>query len=188
MGSGDLEAVQPVVVARARSSPAALPQQVSVLLWIAANLEEIVCTAILVVMVVSVSTDVFFRYVLSSPLPWPQELSLFSLVWLTFIGSALATKRRGHIIVDFFAAFVPARARLGMELLLAVVQIAFLLLFATLGEQVMARMWVSRSPALSLPMGYVYLAVPVGCGLMILHLVRQFWAAARELAGQRGSK
>lgn len=154
--------------------------------WLAANLEEVLCAVLLVVMVVSVSSAVFFRYVLNAPLPWPEELSRFALVWMTFVGSALAMKRKGHVLVDFFVAFLPGRARLAMALLVNLSLLAFLALFFWLSAQIVQKMWVGVSPALSIRMGYVYLALPLASALMFVHLARQTVEAARTLVGTRG--
>lgn len=147
--------------------------------WLAANVEEILCAALLVVLVGSVSSAVFFRYVLDAPLSWPEEVSRFVMVWLTFVGSALATKHKGHVLVDFAVLFLPERARLAMAVLVNLVLLAFLALFFSLSVQIVRKMWVAVSPALSINMGHVYLALPLGSLLMIVHLARQTLGLAR---------
>lgn len=155
----------------------------SVTVWVAANVEEIICAALLVVMVGSVSAAVFFRYALDSPLPWPEELSRFALVWLTFIGAALAAKRQSHVLVDFFVSFLPERARCALAVLVNVVLLAFLVLFFALSVQFVQKASVAVSPALSIRMSYVYVALPLASVLMIVHIGRQTLALARQLAG-----
>lgn len=45
--------------------------------------------------------QVFMRFVLDAPLPWPEELSTLLLVWAVFVGSAVAVAREAHLRVDF---------------------------------------------------------------------------------------
>jgi len=41
--------------------------------------------------------QVFFRYILNNPLPWPEEISRILIVWLAFLGAYLALKENRHI-------------------------------------------------------------------------------------------
>jgi TRAP-type transport system small permease protein len=171
----------------ARGTSAGMESAWKSLCWVAANLEEIICAALLAILVAVVSAAVVSRYVFNAALPWPEELSRFALVALTFFGAALATKREGHIVVDFVGLFLPARARLWMAFAIQLVLSAFLVLFATLGVQMVQKMWVAVSPALAIHMGYVYLCIPLGTGLMILHLLRQMRDTARALRTRGGN-
>jgi TRAP-type C4-dicarboxylate transport system permease small subunit len=162
------------------SAPAAASPR-GVLKWVAVNFEEIVCTFFLTVLVVIISTAVLFRYVVNSPLSWPEELARYALVWLTFIGASLATKRHVHIVVDFAGLFLPERPRLWITLAVHLIVIACLALFVVQGVQVVQKMWVAVSPALSIRVGYVYIAIPLGTALMILHMVRETTTTARAL-------
>lgn len=157
------------------------------LVWIASNFEQIACAGLLAVMVGSITAAVIFRYLLNSPLPWPEELSLFALVWMTFIGASLVTKRREHIIIDSIPLLLPSRARLWMTLVVHLSLIAFLILFLFVGVQIMRNMWgMATSPALSINMGLVYLSVPLGTALMIVHLAREIAATIKELRAIKG--
>jgi TRAP-type transport system small permease protein len=186
MGPADTDAIGREPVGSPASMAGALaPWRVAV--WVAANVEEIICAILLVVMVGSVSSAVFCRYVLNAPLSWPEELSRFALVWMTFVGSALAAKRNSHILVDFFVSFLPERGKIAMSLLVNTVLLAFLALFFWLSLQIVQKSWVSVSPALSINMGLVYLSMPLSSALMFAHLARQTVDLARQLARPRGA-
>jgi TRAP-type C4-dicarboxylate transport system permease small subunit len=97
------------------------------------------------------------------------------LIWLTFIGAAVALKRKGHIAVDYFVAHLPDWIRYYFEIgtyVLIVVFSAFLcvqgMAFALLSER-------TTFPALQVPVSWQYLGLPVGCLFMViygsLHLV-----------------
>jgi TRAP-type C4-dicarboxylate transport system permease small subunit len=53
------------------------------------------------VMTIVVLLGVFFRYVLTDPLVWSEELSTFAMVWLTMIGGSMGIKRYSHVGVSF---------------------------------------------------------------------------------------
>jgi len=44
--------------------------------------------------------QVILRYFFNSPLPWIQEVSSGLLIWLTFMGAGVLTKRKGYLRVD----------------------------------------------------------------------------------------
>ena len=163
------------------SSPRVSVSAMARLKWVVINFEELLCAIILTMLAAAVTAQVFFRYFLKSPLPWPGELSQFALVWLTFIGASLSAKRHGHIIMDFVVHFLPARVRLWVAFTVQLMLIAFLILFGILGILLVQGTWVIVSAALSLRTGYVYLCVPLGSALMTIHLIPQVLATVRHL-------
>ena len=50
--------------------------------------------------VVTIVLQVMFRYFLKKPIAWTNELAGISLVWITFLGAALATIDESHIGFD----------------------------------------------------------------------------------------
>jgi tripartite ATP-independent transporter DctM subunit len=64
---------------------------------IAAAVVSALCAAILAVGVVVVTLDVFFRYFLSNPLQWSDEVAIAVLIAITFLGAALALYRDEHL-------------------------------------------------------------------------------------------
>lgn len=97
---------------------------------------------------------------------WVEETSRFLFIWLSFLGAALAVERMVHIRIDFFAKLLPPRARLLLEILVYLAMLAFTLVVTYEGIQVTLRAG-DRSPVLSIPMSYAYLALPLS-GLAIL--------------------
>ena len=54
-----------------------------------------------------VCAAVVFRYVLSDPLTWSEELILLLFAWMVFLGIASAFHARTHIIIDVIVMFAP---------------------------------------------------------------------------------
>src|SRR5262245_49007797 len=52
--------------------------------------------------VVIVAAGVFWRYVLGRPIAGSDEIATLVLVWLTFLGGAVAQRRRAHPRVGLF--------------------------------------------------------------------------------------
>ena len=118
-------------------------------------------------------TQVFLRYVMNSPLFWSEELTRYLIIWLTFLGAGLGVRHRGHITVEFLARIFPLSFQRILNFSLDILIIAYLFVLCWLGVKVMMVFMVFKSSALSIPQGYIFLAVPVGAAIMIYHKVRQ---------------
>jgi tripartite ATP-independent transporter DctM subunit len=64
---------------------------------IAATIVSAACAVILAIGVCVVTVDVFFRYFLSNPLQWSDEVAIAVLIGITFLGAALALYRNEHL-------------------------------------------------------------------------------------------
>lgn len=137
-----------------------------------ANLEEIFGVAFFLVMVVSVSIGVLFRYAFNRPLVWPEEVSGFSFLWAVFLGAAAAAKRREHIVVDTLVELMPSTFKRAVGLLTGAVVAAMLGAIAVLGVQFAWSQRHTTTEALEMPVILWALAVPVSSALAFRYAVR----------------
>jgi TRAP-type C4-dicarboxylate transport system permease small subunit len=139
----------------------------------------------LYVIFVEVVVEVSARYIFSVPIPWGSELSQTLLVWITFLGSAVAMKHGEHLAIRFIRDITPwLFLKRGLEILGNLFLIAFLIVGMWSGYLVVARTWGLKTTALQIPAGILYLAFPVGCFFMILGLC-QFLIANRHNVNER---
>src|SRR5450756_445420 len=170
-------ASQPGAVQAAVSSPRGLLWALS---WTVANFEEVITALLLGIMIASVGLSVFFRYVLQKPFSWTEEVVLFCMVWMVFLGASMATKHREHIVIDFVTALVPKGLARIMEIVSLVTVIAVLMVMVWQGLLLVQRTQFMTTTALGIPTMYVYAAVPFSALLMIVHNLRLLFAMARE--------
>jgi TRAP-type C4-dicarboxylate transport system permease small subunit len=130
---------------------------------------------------VLVSLQVTFRYAIEAPLTWSEELTTLSYQWVSFLGAALAVRRRGHYGIDVLVrrCAAPARARLAWVEHAAVWLVgAFMIVFgARLVESTLSQTY----PTLGVSVGLGYSILPLS-GLLFLLMD---WA--RVLDGRRES-
>lgn len=69
----------------------------------------------LVVMLVLVTSQVFFRYILQVSVPWTEEAARWFYAWQIFLGSALAAKRGLHLRATFLLERFPPRLRAAVD-------------------------------------------------------------------------
>ena len=124
---------------------------------------EILCSTILAAMVLIVLYQVFARKVLNNPNTVTEELVRFGLVWVAMLASAYVTLLSDNL---------NEKGKLFLEI---VVQVLFILFAAVImiygGWQASLVTMGQISPSLSIPMGYVYLSVPVSGAIMLLYSV-----------------
>ncbi len=73
------------------------------------NFAKLLLAVFLGIMTAFTVAQVFCRYILYHPLTWPEELNVFLMSWLTFVGSSIAIKENSHIGVEMFLNLLPSR-------------------------------------------------------------------------------
>jgi C4-dicarboxylate transporter DctQ subunit len=116
--------------------------------------------------------QVIFRYVFNNSLVWSEEMCRYLFVWTVFFGSAIALKSRKHIAVDLLDKAFPVKIRKFYYVFIDLIIIIFLIVFMIIGAQLAARNMTQLSPAMQIPLGIVYLAIPIGSFVMIINAVR----------------
>jgi TRAP-type C4-dicarboxylate transport system permease small subunit len=116
---------------------------------------------------------VLFRYVLLSPLTWPEEVARLCLVWITFLGTYLAYRRKLHISIDVIRTRLSRRTQRAVHF---VVTILLAVLMATLvveGGNYSRAFLGSATPLLGIPLGVVYAALPFSAALLLLAVLAE---------------
>lgn len=124
-----------------------------------------------IVMLVSLAAGVFFRYVLKSPLTWSDEIAIFALVWLTFIGGSMSIKTQNAAAVTIFIDKLNGVLKTfltGIGLLIVLIFAAYIL-YLSIGWLSSPNILVQRSSSMNLPMIYAYLSVPVSFLFITIH-------------------
>lgn len=143
-----------------------------------------VCLAVLAAMTIIACLEVFLRYVLRQSLPWAEEMPKYLMIWLTFLGASLVTRRDSHVGFTTVLEKLPPRARRWFVLVGRLLVLLFLYYVVRWGVVLALTMgFVSVTSALQIPFFYVFLAVPTGGGLMIVQLAV---LTIRDFAGAVG--
>lgn len=61
---------------------------------------KVLLTVMAIAMIVIGFMQVFFRFVLKSPLTWSEEMIRYIFVWTTFLGVPVGVARNGHASFD----------------------------------------------------------------------------------------
>lgn len=138
--------------------------------------EQLLSVLLMSVMLGSIALGVIFRYVFSSPLTWSDELAVYMLIWLTFLGGSMSVKTLRAASLDL----VFERVSLLWKRIFLVVGYGCVVLFAAIVAY-MAIQWISNpsiktqlSPGLKISMFLPYLAIPFGFICLLIHAIHHF--------------
>ena len=140
---------------------------------------------ILAVMAGAVCLQVVMRFLGSSGIDGLDEVPRYLFVWLVMIGAASAMQRGQHTVLDYFVNRLWPRARALILVVTNGTGIALFLYLIKLSLVLVPNAQLQTSPGLGLPLGWVYLAVPVGSALIILPMLRNTLDAVRSLWPKR---
>jgi TRAP-type C4-dicarboxylate transport system permease small subunit len=126
--------------------------------------------------------QVFFRYVLNSSLQWAEELSVYTLVWLVFIGSVSLVRGWRHITITAFVNMLSFRARAWSFVVAKLLSLVFILVLVYWGFQLVSLPVHASSPSMGFSTRWVKVAIAVGAVLMALFTINEI---LRDLAALR---
>ncbi len=142
--------------------------QHSVVLRAILTLAKAAIIVISVVMICVTLAQVVFRYVIAAPLPWSEELARYCFVWIVFLGGAVGLARGIHLGVDLVVNALPPPLRRAMDALTSLLIGGFAVVVIYASLPVLNMNMFQRSPALGVQMTYIYIAIPISMGLILL--------------------
>lgn len=112
--------------------------------------------------------QILVRYLFNRPSTVSEELLTYSFTWMSLLAAAYVFGKREHMRMGFLSDRIKGTGgrllEIGIELIIALFS-AVVLVYG--GTQITLLTMTQRTASLGIPMGYVYLVVPV-CGILIL--------------------
>lgn len=144
------------------------------LLRIVRKTNDVSVVILFVAMTITVLVQVFFRYVVQSPLRWTEEAARYLMIWLVLLGSGVAMRNKAHLQVDVLTSALPERPKRFFNTIVSILILTFLIIMTFYGFKVSIKTVLQTSPAMRLPMSLIYAAFPVGGILMIFETCVSF--------------
>jgi len=143
---------------------------------------DLYCGAFLMAAVLTIiSFQVILRYFFSSPLPWPEEVTTSLLVWITFLGGSIVTRREEHIKVTYFVEFLPKRVLIWIFLFLDILIIFFLTAILIGCVPVFQKLRLILLPATEISINWVFASVPISAFMMLIYYVSSAWTQVQHI-------
>ncbi|HUQ74300.1 MAG TPA: TRAP transporter small permease [Burkholderiales bacterium] len=146
---------------------------------LALGLEKLLGLALIVAVLFNF-VNVVGRYIFGSTFISADEVQIFIMVYIAFLGAAVATWRRMHLRMDVLVNRLPRRLKavLGALELLLVATLAGLVLYVSSGYVAQMAGLDARSQNAGIPMWVPHSAIVLGFGLIavlaILQLIQLF--------------
>ena len=130
-------------------------------------------------MVVVIMVQVFFRYVLNSALPWPDEVARFLMLWMTGLIAPSAYRWGGFVSIDMLQRFLPKILSNILVFLILIISLTVLLIGFEMGLKHINAGWIFSSSSIKLPysllggkteamkLAWMYMSLPIGILLLI---------------------
>ena len=144
------------------------------------HLEEFFIIPLMFAMSIIIFIQVVMRYAFQNSLTWSEELARYLFVWLVYFAVSYTARREKHIRIDAAINIYPKAIRPYIEILSEIIVFGFAVFIAITGITVYQKItWSGQlSPAIGLPMQFVYAAPLVG---FVLTAIRQLQCIVRRI-------
>ncbi|WP_456294615.1 TRAP transporter small permease [Vibrio sp. AK197] len=130
------------------------------------------CSISLVLLVITVTWQVFSRYVLNDPSSFTDELARYLMIWFGLLGASYLFGKNGHLAITLFIHSINKKFQKISYILIHLTSLSFVFLAMIKGGmQLMGRTTMQYSPALQIPMSYVYFILPLAGSLMCVYIL-----------------
>ena len=133
-----------------------------------------VLSKVLILLMATIALDVtwqvFTRFILQDPSSFTEEFAGFLLIWIGILGSSYALYTRAHLGIDIITGKLTGKGKFISETGVWLTVIVFAFFVLVIGGIRLVNLTLTLeqiSPAMGIPMGYVYLVLPITGLLMI---------------------
>ncbi len=132
------------------------------------RIEDIALIAMFVAMVMVIFVQVIMRYVFNNSLSWSEEFGKFMFVWLSWFGISIGARRNEHIRITMLLDRLPFKASKALLIVAELIVIGICGITAYYGATLVVGQAMVRYAGIKISMSWGYLAVVVGCVMMML--------------------
>lgn len=129
--------------------------------------------------------QVIMRFVFNNSSSWSEEAIRFLFVWASCVGGAIGIKEHIHIGIDVVVNLLPAKWKNYVGIAVLLLLCLFGAVMIKYGFALTLKTAIQKSPALQLPMCYVYAAIPT---LGVLCIYYSICEMIRDIRANRAKK
>ena len=150
---------------------------------------EFICCTLLALMTILVTWQVVSRYVLNNPSTVTEELVLFSFVWMGLLGGACLFGKNEHMAMTFLFDKLSEKNQIKVRIFFELVIMAFAVFILVFGGWNMSKLSMGQlSSSLQIPMGYIYLALPLSGITTMIYNALNISDIIKELSGDKNKQ
>ena len=127
---------------------------------------------LMAIITVNVLWQVFSRFILHNPSSFTEELARYMLIWIGILGAAYVAGQKLHLAIDLLSTKLKGKLNALLEIFIQTCVFVFAFSVMVIGgiRLVYITLQLNQiSAALQIPLGYVYLVLPISGVLMIFY-------------------
>jgi C4-dicarboxylate transporter DctQ subunit len=143
-------------------------------IYVLDNLEAYLCKILLSFFVILLFVQVIMRTVFQNSLIWSEEASRFAFVWFAFLGASYAARLGAHNRVTFQFKLFPKLVGNISQIIADAIWLVFNAIMTVKSIETIMDMieFPFLSPALNIPMQYIYMLFPITFTLMSIRIIQ----------------
>ncbi len=122
----------------------------------------------MLIIVVLVLMQIFWRYVLNNSLIYPETITKWAMVWAGYIGASIALRDKEHVAISLFVGMFAAKKRFMFKMAAQLIVLLFLMMFFYLGVK-QALTNPAFSWEINIKLMWPMLGIPLAALMMIIH-------------------
>jgi TRAP-type C4-dicarboxylate transport system permease small subunit len=141
----------------------------------------------LAIMSAIISWGVFTRYVLGVGSFWPEPISIFLAIQMTFYGAAACYRADTHIRLRMFTDLLPSALQKWQVRLVDVLMASICLFMVTYGASLVKTTYFQAYPEFQyIRVGVAYSAIPIGGLITLLFLIEKVFIKPTTATAKEG--
>lgn len=129
-----------------------------------------ICIVFAIIMTVTTLVGILFRYLMTNPLPWTEELARYAMIWMGLLAISMGVRRQSHLGLQLIINLLPRPVQKIFGYLIRVLIGYFLYMLMIYGGKMALNGYYQIAPALQIKMIYVLSAVPMAALLSLIQL------------------
>ena len=145
---------------------------------------EVVLIFLMAAIVIDVVWQIFTRFIMRDPSSYTEELAGFLLIWIGLLGASYALYTKAHLGIDILTSKLEGTRRRVSILAIYSLVMLFALFIPVIGGYRLVNITFTLkqvSPAMGIPMGYIYLVLPI-TGLLMMYYSLMFMINAGKVS------
>ena len=139
-----------------------------------------VLSVLMFALLVDVVWQVFSRYVLRDPSSFTDELARYLMIWVALLGAAYVTGQRMHLAIDLLVQRFSGRwPQVFTHLVIGFFAVFVLIIGGSRLVNITLELG-QQSAALRIPLGYVYLVLPLSGGVILFYALSELGSTINQ--------
>ncbi len=145
---------------------------------------EFVVTALLAAAVVIVILQIFWRYVLSNPLGWTDQMARFMFMWIIMLGIPVMFNRNIMMSFDMILENIHGKPHDIIHIVIRLLGVAFCVCYFLFALKLCQMSAGKTFPGVKIPYNFLYAAQPSCCVLLAIVLLKQAYEFVMHMLGK----